>query len=312
MATARAHQAVEPLDPTPAATAGGVGARAEETSVGAPAADAAFAAWPAATTAQKPAVIAHYHIYKNAGSSVDEAIRSSLGRDALIELDKDPITASETAFNGALVERIHAARPHHIAFACHRFAATAHRSTTLTVLPIVFLRHPLLRIASVYRYGRRLGQTDEAYAMARDLAFPDWLDWYVDHYNGKNYQTCVLSIREDGRHSHLTRIPAHTGDIRLACERLDEVAEITAVGLVERFDEAAARFEARIKPFFPAFTLRGMRANATKPGADWREELNHLMASLPGPLLTRFITANSHDFALYDRYAVLFDRPEPK
>ncbi|WP_373355959.1 hypothetical protein [Pseudoroseicyclus sp. CXY001] len=252
-----------------------------------------------------PAIIAHYHVYKNAGSTVDQAIIAAVGQGNFIEIDKTPRYRGE-AHNLPLIRRIREENPGMTGFSSHTFVASAHRATDLIALPIVFLRHPLMRLASVYRFeavspphrATRLG------ALAASASFPEWLEAYLDHYDGKNYQTCILSMEESGGHSYFTNEhPGHLGDIKVAATRLDEVAELMGVGIVESFDSTAAPMEARIREYFPNFSLSRPVANQTKKVEDWREELRALERSLPKDLHARMVTRNASDFALYHRYS---------
>ncbi|TDX33404.1 hypothetical protein [Rhodovulum visakhapatnamense] len=252
-----------------------------------------------------PVILAHYHLYKNAGSSVDRAICEAVGAGNFIELDKDRRFRRAPAFNTALIRQILRAHPGMRGFSCHTFVATAHRVDDFTALPIVFLRHPLLRLASIYRFE----PTSKAHRdtpmgrLAASLPFPEWLDAFLKSHNGKNYQTCVLSMMEDGSHSPFTNgHPRHIGDIRVAAERLDEVNSLTGVGIVEQFDRSARRIEAAVGRHFPGFRLSGAAANQTKQVDSWQDELAALERSLPADLLARAVMANASDYALYDRY----------
>ncbi|ARC87509.1 hypothetical protein [Rhodovulum sp. MB263] len=264
---------------------------------------AAFAA--DAVVQAAPVVLVHYHVYKNAGTSVDLAIRNAVGDGNFIELDKDRRFCRAPAFNAALVRQVLRAHPGMRGFSCHTFVPTVHRCAGITALPIVFLRHPLLRLASVYRFEAisKAHRDTPVGKMARSVGFPEWLAGFIGMYNGKNYQTCVLSMAEDGSHSPFTNDhPRHIGDIRVATERLDEIDSLTGVGIVEDFEASAARIEANVARHVPGFRLSGALANQTRPVEDWREELAALERSLPADLLARTVMANASDYALYDRY----------
>ncbi|MBL3570679.1 hypothetical protein BV509_02545 [Rhodovulum sulfidophilum] len=252
-----------------------------------------------------PVVLVHYHVYKNAGSSVDRAIREAVGTDSFMELDKDRGFRRAPAFNAALVRQILHGHPGIRGFTSHTFIPTVHRCNDFVALPIVFLRHPLLRLASVFRFEAISAAHKDTPSgkLAQSAAFPEWLDAYLGMHNGKNYQTCVLSMMEDGSHSPFTNgHPRHIGDIRVAAERLDEVNSLTGVGIVEQFDRSARRIEAAVGRHFPGFRLSGAAANQTKQVDSWQDELAALERSLPADLLARAVMANASDYALYDRY----------
>lgn len=253
----------------------------------------------------KPTIIVHYHVYKNAGSSVDASIRDCVGADAFIELDKDKRYKEGVVYNSDLVKNVLNDLPEMRGFSSHTFVSTVHRSDAFRAIPIVFLRHPLLRLASVYRFEAKspAHMNTPSGLIAQKAGFAEWLEAYLDMYNGKNFQTCVLSMDEDGSHSPFTNDhPRHIGDIKVATERLDEINEITGVGIVEDFEGSARRIEERIQKDFPSFNLTSSRKNMTKSVKNWRDEVAILKADLTKSLYVEAITRNSSDYALYERY----------
>ena len=100
----------------------------------------------------RSAVLLHYHIYKNAGTSIDEMLRQSLGaRWGTYECSPERHTLSSDEIAGFLRQRpdltamsSHSARPPLPGPHIH---------------PIVLLRHPIDRARSVYHLARRVPGT---------------------------------------------------------------------------------------------------------------------------------------------------------
>lgn len=258
------------------------------------------------------AIIVHYHIYKNAGSSVDAAIRSALGASSLVELDKDSRFSGSPALNRALIERAATDHPELRAFSAHRIVPTVHYSSRFDVRAIVFLRHPLLRAASVHRFeSKRSDDAGRSYREAREMGFAQWLDWAVRPGNSiqvNNYQTCLLSLAEDGTLPVEQAGPHRIGDLAVAMHRLDD---LPVVGIVEEYDISARLIEASVADVFPEVRLSGVEVNRTRQVSNWVEEVQQLERSLDTSTLALFREANAQDFALFERYlAVLQQRAE--
>ena len=73
-------------------------------------------------------LLVHYHIYKNAGSTIDNAIKKSLGKDVLLELDKDVRYKHSEVYDEELIHSILEEGTDCIAFSSHRMTPTVHRS----------------------------------------------------------------------------------------------------------------------------------------------------------------------------------------
>lgn len=146
--------------------------------------------------------LVHYHIYKNAGSTIDNAIKKCYGKSSLLELDKDPRYKDSDEFNEDLIDSVIESGGDYRAFSSHRMTPTVHRSSKYTFYPLVNLRHPLLRAGSVYRYERIRPDDKPGKEYAQDLSFPEWLDWSMNNtlnIESRNYQTTLLSIPDVSR-----------------------------------------------------------------------------------------------------------------
>jgi len=232
-------------------------------------------------------------------------MRAYFGPSNVIELDKDERYCEAPAYSAELVGKVLDDAPDMRGFACHKFVPTIHRCDAFRAVPVVFLRHPLLRLASVYRYERisEIHQQTPSGKLAMKLDLSDWLDAYADTYNGQNYQTCVLSIQEDGQWSPYTNDhPSHIGDLKVAMERLDEIKDLIGIGIVEKFAATAAYIEERINRFLPGFSLSMFCENQTQETRTPSEELAKLEASVSTSTLKKVVESNISDYALYERY----------
>lgn len=255
----------------------------------------------------RPRIIAHYHLYKAGGSTVIKGLIRQFG-GGFAELDKHQQFKRETAYNIEFFERSARTHPHLVAMSAHRVVSNIHMSKTLDVFPIAFIRHPLLRAASVWRFERK--RTDDwppkREALVRDL--PAWIDWCLsrDQFNEcSNYQSQMLSLQDNGTIPSRREGSFIRGDLPTAIDRLDSMS---VVGVVEEYARSVAAINAAAQAVFPGFSLADVPINATKNVTDWQAELTDLEASLPPIILERFNEANDDDLALWTRYKVALDR----
>jgi hypothetical protein len=252
--------------------------------------------------AGKPRIIVLYHTYKAGGSTVIHGLKTQYGASGLLEVDKHPNYASEKAYNIAFFERIAPQHPDVVAYTAHRVVPNIHFSTTLDVYPITFVRHPLLRAMSVYRFERIRRDEWPRKEFALKYDFPDWILWCLDSdqlVESRNFQSCLLSLNDAGQLELHPAAGIRRGDLALVYERLDAMP---AVGVVELFPESLAAINTAGQALFPGLALPDALVNSTKVVKDWQTELRELEAAMPASVRSRFDAANEDDLALFDRY----------
>ncbi|HXE26366.1 MAG TPA: hypothetical protein VN637_15905, partial [Roseiarcus sp.] len=204
----------------------------------------------------KPLLV-HYHIYKNAGTSVEKNLAESYGHKwavcegapEQIRLSNHDIAAFARANPGIRAISSHKARP---SPARGRF------------FPIVFLRHPIDRARSVYSFAKR-DPAQPDHAMARNLSFKDYVDWALETPGVpvRDYQVIHLS-QASFRVANIADAVARPEDLR---EVRDFLRSLPFFGLVRRFEESCRGFEACYGRTFPALRMRPVRENASTEDA---------------------------------------------
>jgi len=245
----------------------------------------------------KPLLV-HYHIYKNAGSSVEKNLLDSFGeRWALYDgipdafrLSSDDIAAFAAANPGVCAISSHKARPFRVP---GRF------------FPILFLRHPIDRARSAYYFAKRdPGQFD--HPQARDRSFRDYVNWWLDRPGSafRNYQVVHLS-QASLRVSDFSDAAAQVEDLREACTLL---SSLRFFGLVRRFHESCRGFEVCYRRVFPDLKMNWVRENgSTEQGLSEKVALEVARDELGEAAYARLVEANRLDLALYETAAGLFD-----
>jgi hypothetical protein len=246
--------------------------------------------------------VIHYHIFKNAGTSVDHALQASFGSGWGAFEGKD-------ARDVQPAERVRAhleAHPELNALSTHLGRPPL---PWPECLPIVFLRHPIVRVRSVYDHHRR--ESDFA---SRFPSVRDWVEWALDagrREGGvviRNYQVVHLSDASF-REGNVVLAEATSKDLARASSLLQSFGR---VGIVERFAASLAMFQAAYAPALPELRLEPRWSNRAWLGPpDPGEQMEALERAVGPALFGRLVAENRLDLELYDEALSRFDRGDP-
>jgi hypothetical protein len=237
-------------------------------------------------------VLIHYHIFKNAGSSVDASLRHSFGhRWGTFEGSH----AHAIQSSGQLAAFM-AANTHLTAISSHLARPPLPHPNCL---PVVFLRHPLLRSYSVYQYTR-MDSSQPFSRVAQTLSFSEYIRWALRKKLGsiviRNYQVVHLSDAS-WRGSDILKTEATQADLGQVCHLL---ADWRMVGIVEEFELSTAVFQAKYGKYLPNLEFLPKWDNATsREAAPLSERLGQLRQMLGECLYDDFMEANRYDLSLY-------------
>jgi hypothetical protein len=246
-------------------------------------------------------ILIHYHIFKNAGTSIDGCLRSSFGeRWATLEGVRRTWTSVRTSDLRVFIE-LH---PTLRAMSSHS-ARWPEPSDDIHAHPIVFLRHPIDRVASAFGQNRR---QPEATGITRTLREFVEVRLRPDVWPGiRSYQTLYLSdedrlsdqpgsFPEQIRHEHFAAAVRRLHKLRL-------------LGLVENFEESMVRIVRIAGTTFPEMTFTPRRDNATPGRAPSLDQRLSDIADALGPVLyRRLVKANEADLELYSLACSTFAR----
>ena len=236
-------------------------------------------------------MLLHYHIFKNAGSTVEYVLHRAFG-DRFVNLhgpQPDSIlTASDILAFLAQNPEVMAISSHHL-----KFPRPAARE--FVFFDLCFLRDPLQRLWSMYKYMRRVEAFDSFGQMAHDVDFRAFTATLVrDHPQLINdAQVNMLSLG-----GVYTRPPTQT-DLAAA---LDVLRQIAVPGVVDIFDETLVAAEYFLRPAFPTLQFQYVRQNVTPVDGDTMvSPEDRLREELGGELLEQFLRLNRLDYELLAR-----------
>jgi Sulfotransferase family len=242
------------------------------------------------------AVIVHYHIFKNAGSSIDRLLQMAFG-SGWATLEGPTPTSLLRPHDLSVFIKDH---PEIVAVSSHLLRPPA--PPDVRVLPVVLIRHPLDRAFSVYSHLRRHHDETSTETIAPQTSFSQFVLWCLNNktLGGMviaNYQVIHLSPASF-RNGHIYQAVATEDDLKRAIQYLSDG---TSFGTVDLFDAAMCRIRqaaTAIDLHIPAATV----VENTTPGRlEELDERLHAARQMLGPDLDqRYRNENELDYRLYE------------
>lgn len=249
---------------------------------------------PVARASAPSPLLFHYHIFKNAGTSVDKMLKANFA-EAWAEREFATGTPAERhqQVRAFLTERANL-----MAIASHTAPLPEPELPGRQVFPIIFVRHPLLRVRSAYQFERGQDATTRGAILAKTTDLAGYVTALLAEpklRHLRNFQTARFAAGTPGR-------PAD--ELRRA---LDTAARLPFVGLVEAYDASIERLGELVRPLFPDFRTMALHENVTsRVDASADEKLEALRNELGSPLYERLAAENVHDLELFERVRLTY------
>lgn len=197
-------------------------------------------------------VLLHYHIFKNAGTTIEYALSRCFkkrfaqlhGREA-----NSILTGEDTA-------PFLLAHPEIVAISSHHLKYPKPRARGLVVFDFCVLRDPLDRLWSMYQHFRRAEPIDDLSAKAKEMDAQSFFDLLLEEHPHlvNDVQVNVLANR-----AAYTR-PPDSADLSAA---LKIAREMSAIAVVNLFDESLMAAEYFLHPAFPTIRLEYVSQNVS-------------------------------------------------
>lgn len=232
-------------------------------------------------------VILHYHLFKNAGTSLDAAFKENFKGNEWVtaEFPAQPVK------NREMVKQWIIDNPQAICFSSHSAMLPPPKIDGVKVLPVIFLRHPIDRIASAYEFEKKQGGDGFGAVLARNTDF-------------KGYVETRLSLINDRqcRNFHMQRLAAMFGEreggefirAKMALEKLP------FVGVVEAFSRSLKRLELWLKAEgFDDIHIMAVEKNVSRSTSQTIEDKIHAIQQDLGEAWSIMLSSNEKDIELY-------------
>lgn len=234
-------------------------------------------------------LIIHYHLFKNAGTSVDAMLKQNFGRRWV----EQEFPTGDEARNRAEVAEFLKGRDDISVLSSHTALLPAPQLAGRPVLPIIFVRHPLLRLASAYRFEAKQDADTFGAELAKRTDFPGYVEELLEQPEpgqARNFQAGRLAMNYPD-----------SGDSRLN-RALRAVEALPFVGLVEAYEWSLERLATLLKPHFPDFRPVVVQKNVSGGAAvhDVEGRLAEIREQLGNDLFLRLTGANREDLAIFE------------
>jgi len=238
-------------------------------------------------------VLLHGHIFKNAGTTLDWSLARSFG-DSFLDHRRDDLMRQHGAAH--LVDTLHSS-PELRAVSSHHMPQMPAEAGECRFFRLYLLRHPILRVRSVYEFEREQDAETPGARAAKEKDLKEYVDWRMQRNVGptvRNFQCRYLAGRFSPGKGKLTDLEYFTAAARA-------LQEVEFIGVVEMYDESMVMAERLLRPLFPDIDLAHVPQNVSRSGKDKRtpeEKLARLSSKL-GELQKTLLDNNSYDLALY-------------
>ncbi len=253
-------------------------------------------------------VICHYHIFKNSGTSFDELLKKNYGGKfftfdgpfPFFKISQDEL-ARVIRNTGSL------------AYSCHQLTLPVPAALECEVLPVVFVRHPMLRIRSVYQFGKKSPTTTPGGEEAGSMSFEQWV--LADHDNVaklgaiSNEQTRRLGATY-GKEG-LKRRTHDRGFIGDICQARRNLAAVELLARTEFYQRDVLGFEAILAEkglSFKYHDLEPSNTTSTDLVAGIDERLDNVRDELGSKTYNILMDLNRQDLELFDYACQRLDR----
>lgn len=244
---------------------------------------------------RRRAVLIHYHLFKNAGTSVDRALKRVYGT----RWSSAEATSGDAALPPEKLQEFIDRSPDLVVVSSHTARIEPWALQGFDVFPIVFVRHPIDRIMSAYEFERKQPADTLGARKAKELTFPEYVSFFLEEKGSRAFRNF---------HSH--RISRASRKLTLTeLERaLDAVETLPFVGVVEEFEASVRRLEVLAKPMFPELELSVFRANAGSREGGLESRLEVIRNELGPNLYAAAYERNLRDMVIWERARLMLAR----
>jgi hypothetical protein len=199
-------------------------------------------------------VILHYHLFKNAGTSLDAAFKENFSEEKGEWVTKE--FPAQPALNREQVKQWIIDNPQAKCFSSHTAIFPVPKIEGTKVIPVIFFRHPIDRIASAYSFEKKQGGSGFGPTLARNTTLAGYIETRLSLPNDRQ-------CRNFHTHRLATMFGEKQGDEATRAKRA--IKELPFVGLVEKFSASIAEIERGLRvEGFSAINLNPVEKNVSR------------------------------------------------
>ncbi len=236
----------------------------------------------------------HFHLFKNAGSSIDRILRDSFPgawQEREFRFTKKHWPYEE-------IENWIRETPEILAYSSHTARMPLPQIDGVELFPIIFIRHPLIRLYSGYKYELEQDAETPGALKAKEVDFKGYLAWRLERprdASARNFQSNRLSHMFRPERGMLTE----NQDLEnLALKALDA---LPFIGFVEKFDQSMKTLARSLARRHLDLKLSDVRENVNSDlGKSTEDRLSEIYEEVGEDVISQFQKQNSVDLKIYN------------
>ncbi|MGY6215129.1 sulfotransferase family 2 domain-containing protein [Methylolobus aquaticus] len=236
-------------------------------------------------------LLVHFHIFKNAGSTIEDILRRNF-EDLHLAYDlADPTGQIGNDDVLRFIDR----EQQMAALSSHQISYPIFCGRELEIYSLFFLRHPIDRIASSLRYLFQRMAHEDPPRYAEYSSLQDYMKRSIDAGVCDNFQVYLLS--------RSTIMKAGLPDASWEARRdiaIENIVTSRFFGLVERFEESLLLMRRYLEPVFPDFRYDYERQNTSNEQSSLSLRIAEFEESIGCDRMRRLTVENEFDLAVYE------------
>lgn len=240
-------------------------------------------------------VIFHYHLFKNAGTSLDAALKKAFNKQEWVTAE----FPSHQQKNREQVAEWVQSKSDAICFSSHTAFMKPGKIAGVEVFPVVFVRHPVDRIQSAYLFEKEQNAKTFGSTLARNTSFSGYVETML-----------AMPGWRQVRNFHAWRLAMSVSPKEgVESERaLIAVNRLPFIGVVDQYGQSLTKLNKALAiEGFGDVHLKILKKNVSSgQGSDLTSRLSDIKNQLGESLYNELVEANSVDMEIYkkvkDRY----------
>lgn len=202
--------------------------------------------YPSSNVREKRTVVIHNHVFKNAGSTIDWALRNNFGSGFIDHRDDENMRKGSEYLKRYILKH-----PNILALSTHHLQLPLPELECFKFITIMMFRHPIERVTSVYNFEKKQTDADTLGArFARTHNLREYVIWRMHFDTPPTIRNFHVFKTLSGSVSWQKEF----GEVELLKAK-KYVDSLELPGFIERFDESMVYFEKILGSIFPNIDL---------------------------------------------------------
>lgn len=237
-------------------------------------------------------VILHYHLFKNAGTSLDAAFKENFSEEKGEWVTRE--FPAQPALSREQLKQWIIDNPQAKCFSSHTAIFPVPQIEGVKIIPVIFLRHPIDRIASAYSFEKKQGGEGFGPTLARNTDLAGYIETRLSLPHDRQ-------CRDFHAHRLATMFGEKQGDEATRAKMAIE--ELPFVGLVEKYSESLEKLENLLKSDgFDGIRLSPVEKNVSRGSKlNLNQKLSDIKEQLGQELYIKLANENNVDIQIWEK-----------